>query len=606
MGERLIAGDCLVELPKLAAAGERFHCCVTDPPYHLTSIVKRFGATSQADNTQTSERARGRTDAYARASAGFMGKKWDGGDVAFRPELWRAVYDVLLPGAFLLAFGGTRTYHRMVCAVEDAGFEIRDTVAYFHDGGLAGPLAWVFGSGFPKSHNACKSINAMVEQRYGSLRCDCVDAGDGRASGQNPGCGDRAPVRVFEQPGDPATARSENTDLSVNAVSGSDGLRELRQPDQAEIKRLPAFQEAVLQHGLCGGGAETARHGHAAVRTGLEEQASGDQGARQGVSRVQQDSDRERRGAACPPPKTISRGRHKPAKQLGGALRGLSSSDRGDHGAGHILDPDRREPRRIVLDDQCGWPTTMARVCTWCGSPDRAWLKGIEGLGTALKPAFEPIIVTRKPLIGTVADNVSKYGTGAINVDACRVACSDKTPAPVGQFVGSTIGPTGHNGIRDARADSLGRWPANVVHDGSEEVLAAFPASSPQAGSPKVAQGNGGCFGGGAPGRIYPSDDNSAARFFYTAKADKADRADSKHPTVKPVDLMRWLVTLVCPPGGRVLDPFAGSGTTGEACMLAGFDCTMIERDPQHIADIQHRIKRWSGQDTPLFAGPLP
>src|SRR5208282_4695280 len=101
-------------------------------------------------------------------------------------------------------------------------------------------------------------------------------------------------------------------------------------------------------------------------------------------------------------------------------------------------------------------------------------------------------------------------------------------------------------------------------------------------------------------------DSGSAARFFYTAKADKADRADSKHPTVKPVDLMRWLVTLVCPPGGHVLDPFGGSGTTGEACMLAGFDCTLIERDPQHVKDIEHRIRRWSGLDAPLFAEPAP
>jgi site-specific DNA-methyltransferase (adenine-specific) len=94
----------------------------------------------------------------------------------------------------------------------------------------------------------------------------------------------------------------------------------------------------------------------------------------------------------------------------------------------------------------------------------------------------------------------------------------------------------------------------------------------------------------------------SGKRFHYTSKADKADRADSKHPTVKPVDLIRWLVTLACPPGGHVLDCFAGSGTTGEACMLAGFDCTLIEREAQHARDIEHRIKRWSGLDAPLFA----
>lgn len=159
---------------------------------------------------------------------------------------------------------------------------------------------------------------------------------------------------------------------------------------------------------------------------------------------------------------------------------------------------------------------------------------------------------------------------------------------------------------------TLGRWPANVVHDGSEEVLAAFPDAPGQLAF--VGEKNGkrdsvNCYGDyGArpdtPPRI--ETDKSAARFFYTAKADKADRADSKHPTVKPVDLIRWLVTLACPPGGHVLDCFAGSGTTGEACMLAGFDCTLIEREAQHARDIEHRIKRWSGLDAPLFAESDP
>lgn len=131
MAVRIIHGDCLVELPKLAAAGERFHACVCDPPYEL----------------------------------GFMGKRWDSTGVAFRPETWRAVYDCLLPGAYLLAFGGTRTSHRMACAIEDAGFEIRDSISYLYDGGLSGPLLWCFGSGFPKSLNVSKQL--------GHIRCLC-------------------------------------------------------------------------------------------------------------------------------------------------------------------------------------------------------------------------------------------------------------------------------------------------------------------------------------------------------------------------------------------------------------------------------------------------
>src|SRR5215831_7645247 len=136
-GIRLYGGDCLAVLPRLPAAS--IDSCVTDPPYHLTSIVKRFGNPDSAPVR--------RNAAYKRHSTGFMGKVWDGGDVAFRPETWREVYRVLKPGGHLLAFGGTRTYHRMVVAVEDAGFEIRDTIM------------WLYGSGFPKSHDVSKGID---------------------------------------------------------------------------------------------------------------------------------------------------------------------------------------------------------------------------------------------------------------------------------------------------------------------------------------------------------------------------------------------------------------------------------------------------------------
>ena len=135
----LHCGDCLAVLPTLAE--NSVDSCVTDPPYHLTSIVNRFGA----DNAAACKV--GKTGAYARASAGFMGKKWDGGDIAFRVETWREVFRVLKPGAHLVAFSGTRTYHRMACAIEDAGFEIRDQIQ------------WLYGSGFPKSHDVSKGID---------------------------------------------------------------------------------------------------------------------------------------------------------------------------------------------------------------------------------------------------------------------------------------------------------------------------------------------------------------------------------------------------------------------------------------------------------------
>jgi site-specific DNA-methyltransferase (adenine-specific) len=230
-----------------------------------------------------------------------------------------------------------------------------------------------------------------------------------------------------------------------------------------------------------------------------------------------------------------------------------------------------------------------------------------QGWGTALKPALEPIVLARKPLTGTVAANVLQHGTGALNIDASRIA-GEKTPAPVGQFRGSDVGATGLRGVRDGSSDNLGRWPANVIHDGSEEVTGAFPETSPSTTSVRDPNGSMGYHGGasGLPGVVGGHNDSgSAARFFYSAKADAADRCGSKHPTVKPVDLMAYLVRLVTPPGGTTLDPFAGSGSTGMACLREGFDCILIEREAQYVADIHRRLAHVEGADTPLFASAM-
>jgi site-specific DNA-methyltransferase (adenine-specific) len=146
----------------------------------------------------------------------------------------------------------------------------------------------------------------------------------------------------------------------------------------------------------------------------------------------------------------------------------------------------------------------------------------------------------------------------------------------------------------------VGRWPANVCHDGSDEVVKAFPDGG---GGFGVRGGDRQSeYGFGAGGVVGFGDSGSAARFFYSSKADADDRLGSKHPTVKPVDLMRWLVRLITPPGGTCLDPFAGSGTTGMACMAEGIDCILIEREAEYVADIKARIAHVRGDDTPLFA----
>jgi len=221
--------------------------------------------------------------------------------------------------------------------------------------------------------------------------------------------------------------------------------------------------------------------------------------------------------------------------------------------------------------------------------------------------------VARKPLIGTVAANVMQHGTGALNIDGCRVPGGEggeRDGEESAERRYTERGSTSFSPTPGPRGgDAKGRWPANVIHDGSEEVLAAFPHTASGTGAVKKATAAGhrnNAFGAesrpaGTPNVEY-GDEGSAARFFYTAKADKGDRLGSKHPTVKPVDLMAYLCRLVTPPGGTVLDPFAGSGSTGMACLREGFNAILIEREAEYHADILRRIAHVSGQDAPLFA----
>lgn len=125
---RVEQGDCIAVLKQLADEGVQFDACVTDPPYHLTATVSRFKSTTVGGDSKAEQSAQTRSDSYGRLATGFMGQSWDGGDIAFRPETWAAVADVLRPGAFLLVFGGTRTHHRVWCAIEDAGLVIQDSI----------------------------------------------------------------------------------------------------------------------------------------------------------------------------------------------------------------------------------------------------------------------------------------------------------------------------------------------------------------------------------------------------------------------------------------------------------------------------------------------
>lgn len=458
MSWHLEQGDCREVLKQWAVDGVLFDSCVTDPPYDLTSIVKRFGKAGAAP-----AKSNGATGVYKRASSGFMGQTWDGTGVAFDPETWRAVYDVLKPGAHLVAFGGTRTSHRMTCAIEDAGFEIRDS------------LCWLYGTGFPKNHDVSKGIDKLL----GKTRTEVIGSKLGR----------------------PGMAKDGS-----NQRSG--------------------FDDA-----------------------------------------------------------------------FGGDASGSMSSD--------ILAPASPEAEQ------------------WAG-----W-------GTALKPAYEPIILARKPLEGTVAGNVLAWGVGGINIDGCRVPTSDKLSG--GDANPDSIGSFTNDGWRSAwmddpdaraahaakirnnveKAETLGRWPANLIHDGSPEVLEAFEEFGPAPGQLARAKTDGAPKNNAIYGAMNhgttnpePRDDGpdiTAARyfpccpwsedelrFFYSAKANKKDRAGSNHPTVKPISLMKWLTRLVTPPGGLILEPFAGSGSTIQAAVEQGFDCMAIEQSADYCVDIHNRMKAFA------------
>lgn len=370
--ERMVTvhhGDCLDVLRELAA--DSVDSIVTDPPYGI----------------------------------GFMGKEWDHGvpGVAY----WAEAMRVAKPGAHLLAFGGTRTFHRLACAIEDAGWEIRDTVM------------WVYGSGFPKSLDVSKAID----------------------------------------------------------------------------KAAGAEREVV--------GTNPSYRAHDAARQ-------------------------------------------------------------------------------------------------WAG-----W-------GTALKPAYEPVIVARKPLVGTVSENVLRYGTGGLNVDGCRVSWPNGkmpkigTPEWGGPNKKSTAIPLQDGKtVRRIGPSTQGRWPANMIHDGSAEVVGMFPVTkSGKPGTMRKGENNGAAYGAESrlPGTPMTGfgDSGSASRFFYCAKASRAERGgDNKHPTVKPMALMRYLCRLVTPPGGTVLDPFAGSGTTGLAASQEGFRSVLIELEEEYVGLIRQRCGLFVGAQVP-------
>ena len=577
-------GDCLDVMGELEDAS--VDAVVTDPPYGISfmgkhwdrfDIEERVGKrdvsklgvrlTGGIDSENRKETAR-TASAYANAAGAAGGYDFTAaGNRKFQAwcERWASeCLRVLKPGGHLVSFGGTRTYHRLAAGVEDAGFEIRDQ------------LAWLTGQGFPKSLNVsgsdlfCQCSPLPYTHDESVDRSDVRDVRDGVPETALLGQAD-ADALLFD---------ALQRDRAREGVGGSrpQGARGL---DGREPGVVSGEDERLEEPGMEG-------RGH--VSEPERELRAGALCASAGVGLADGAEGRLRDGA---PPRDGSDRRSSVDSDGSGA----SSKSRA---AGQSA----REPRALAGQSLTQVGGAWA-LCERCGKP-----RVPDGLGTALKPGYEPIVLARKPLIGTVAANVMAHGTGALNIDGCRIATED-------DLGGGTFGGIFGNGKPAPDAGSpLGRWPANVLLD--EQAAAMLDEQSGERRSagvytrgPVSAEGPA-CIAidrEGFDSGMY-ADIGGASRFFYVAKVSSDERhqglttpslfspADAPernvHPTVKPIDLMRWLCRLVTPAGGLILDPFLGSGTTGIAAVLEGYAFVGIEREPDYMQIAQARIAHWT------------
>jgi hypothetical protein len=286
------------------------------------------------------------------------------------------------------------------------------------------------------------------------------------------------------------------------------------------------------------------------------------------------------------------------------------------------IDKDAGAEREVVGKDKAGTGLGLMDKSSTIGgefditAPATAEAKQWQGWGTALKPAHEPIVMARKPLDGTVAQTVLTHGTGGINIDGCRVGRADGDDSSAGNRTANFATQetmSGGNGSGGWSQNDMGRFPANFIHDGSDEVLELFPQSNggafPKKSNVPTGRHYEGGWGAVDNGSRTEMGEGSAARFFYCAKANKKDRNEglegfksstgrdstkitmqNHHPTVKPTDLMRYLCRLVTPPNGTVLDPFTGSGSTGKAATLEDFNFIGIEQSAEYVEIATARI----------------
>jgi DNA modification methylase len=488
MTYQILHGNNLDILPTLA--DNSIDSIVTDPPYEL----------------------------------GFMGKKWDSSGIAYSVELWQQCLRVLKPGGHLLSFGGTRTYHRVAVAIEDAGFELRDSIA------------WLYGSGFPKSLDVSKAIDKL-----GGISAEQAEF-----------------AKALKE------AKSQ-TNMTISDLNGVLGRKtsNLWSHFVGDVQpQLPSVEN------------------YWKLKSVLPISDKWD-------SLFLPEAERE---------------------VIGSKMSGIANKDEKERhtiGASKAIEVDITAPSTPEAQQWQGW-------------------------GTALKPAFEPVIVARKPIEGTVANNVLKWGTGGLNIDGSRIGRAEGDNSSAGNRT-ATFGTqdtnSGGDGSGGWTQNDSGRWPANIILDPYTAELLDEQSGDRQAGAfPKRAdRTTNQIFKYGLQERDerINLDSGGASRFFYVAKASKRDRnegledlsdkpagslnmrtdehsvangmdtkpAKNFHPTVKPTSLMEYLIKLVTPPNGTVLDPFTGSGSTGKAAILQGFDFIGIEMTEEYLPIIEGRLK---------------
>lgn len=658
-------GDCLEVLKTIP--DDSVDSIVTDPPYGLS----------------------------------FMNKKWDY-DVP-STDVWKECLRVLKPGGHLLAFAGTRTQHRMAVRIEDAGFEIRDMIA------------WCYSTGFPKSMDVSKQIDQQEKHRWVKIskaidNANLSELTELWINSKNANAAGLSFQKKETEAGlnTPKSGSAHGNVLLQANLENCDALAVIAELSFIEAHRASVEICSSAQSSAESGITESKSHATTAVNSPENREATlctvdfsalpsawdwqdeSKAGKLKAVEALKtwlgskQSSKREATSALCSALTddlkliTLSQSKtflsfdttrqmdcvsaisatttESTAANLISFTANTLRSKAIDKAAGAEREVISERKKNIGFDANAEGGGGFKRGSVIESKPASALAQQWEGWGTALKPAIEPITVARKPLGGlAVAANVLEYGTGAINIDGCRVA-GESTARHTFKVMsskgakGGAFGNQEHNyAERDAAfatGSDSGRFPANLIHDGSDEVVAMFPESKGAGGSlpqtkitgygDKIGNGESSYFGGERT--PFDSGSGSAARFFnscqfddedlesipliYCAKASKADRetglADSPigkagslnmradkhseengqttapraniHPTVKPTALMRHLIRLVAPPGGTTLDPFTGSGTTGKAAMLEGMNFIGIELSPEYFEIASKRI----------------